>query len=222
MNVLVIAPHMDDEVLGMGGTIAKHVQRGDEVTVCVVTNRAYEHRYDDVAIQREQEAAQRAQAVLGYHALRFLGLPDEQLDRALIDVIVPLERLYAQVKPDAVYTCHRGDLHQDHRAAFEATMVVCRALNRHRPQRLLCYEVPSATDQAAPFSERQFIPTVYELMAPEQLEKKVAAMRCYQREVRSFPHPRSPEGIVTYARRRGIEVGGEAAEAFMAVREIRA
>ena len=38
MKVLVIAPHMDDEVLGCGGTIIRHVDSGDQVTVCIVAN----------------------------------------------------------------------------------------------------------------------------------------------------------------------------------------
>ncbi len=222
MKVLVVAPHMDDEVLGMGGTIAKRVERGDQVCVCVVANRAYGHRYLDFAIHEEQEAARRAQQILGYQELRLLNLPDEQLDGKLIDVIVPLETVYVELRPDVVYTCHGGDINQDHRAIFQAMIVVCRPATSHRPNRLLCYEVPSSTDQAPPFREWQFMPNLYEHLSPAWLEKKVRAMQCYGRELRPFPHPRSTEGIVTYARHRGMEAGAEAAEAFVVVRDIRA
>lgn len=222
MKVLVIAPHMDDEVLGVGGTIAKHVERGDQVCVGVVANRAYGHRYEETAIEREQDAARRAQQLLGYQELRFLNLPDEQLDRALIDLIVPLERLYAEVRPEIVYTCHRGDSHQDHRAVCEASVVVCRAIAPYRPAQLVCYEVSSSTDQGAVGWGWQFVPNRYEALPASCVDKKLHALQCYERESRPFPHPRSLEGVRVALRKRGVEVGCEAAEAFMVMREIRA
>ncbi len=47
----MISAHMDDEVLGMGGTIAKHLEAGDAVTVCIVCKRAYEHKFDDALVK---------------------------------------------------------------------------------------------------------------------------------------------------------------------------
>src|SRR5207249_5374519 len=87
MRVMVIAPHMDDEVLGVGGTIARHVDQGDALTVCIVANRAYDHAYKADDIQNEMAATRLAQDILGYPGLSFLNLPDEQLDRSLRDVI---------------------------------------------------------------------------------------------------------------------------------------
>lgn len=220
MKVLVVAPHMDDEVLGAGGTIARHVARGDFVSVVIMANRAYDHQYIPSEIEREQEATRRAQKILGYNELRFLQLPDEQLDKGLIDLLLPLEKVYAEVKPDVVYTCHRGDAHQDHQAVFKATLVTCRPLNHHRPQRILCYEVPSSTDQVAPFPELQFAPNHYVALEESFLQQKMEALRCYERESRPFPHPRSIEGVMACARKRGTEVNTEAAEAFFIVREI--
>lgn len=220
MRVLVIAPHMDDEVLGVGGTIAKHVEERDFVAVCFVANRAYGHEYDASTIEREQNAARQAQRILGYHESRFLNLPDEQLDRGTIDIIVPLERACDELRPEIVYTCHRGDPHQDHQAVFKASMVLFRAISSHGPRRLLCYEVPSSTDQAAPFAELQFMPTTHVYIPPHRLQKKLDALQCYERESRAYPHPRSCDGVLAYARKRGIEVGLEAAEAFMVLRDV--
>ncbi|MBI1952763.1 MAG: PIG-L family deacetylase [Candidatus Omnitrophica bacterium] len=220
MKVLVIAPHMDDEVLGAGGTIAKHVSAGDSVAVCIAANRAYGHQYLSSDIEGEERSARQAQGILGYQELKFLRLPDEQLDRALIDLIVPLEKVVAEVKPDIVYTCHRGDVNQDHQAVFRATLVACRPLNHHRARRLLCYEVPSSTGQSAPFPDLQFAPNHYVELPENLIKRKVEALRCYGRESKTFPHPRSPEGILAYARMRGTEVNCEAAEAFWIVRDL--
>ena len=93
MKILVIAPHMDDQTLGCGGTIVRHVQAEHYVTICIVTNRAYDHKYKPKLIDREKASCQKAQEILAYQDLIFLDLPDEQLDRAQIDIITPLERI---------------------------------------------------------------------------------------------------------------------------------
>jgi LmbE family N-acetylglucosaminyl deacetylase len=217
MKVLVIAAHMDDEVLGAGATISKHVAAGDEVTVCVVAMRAYDHRFDPAVQKEEQAAARRAAEILG-HRLEFFELRDELLDERLLDIIVPLEECVMRVRPDIVYTHHRGDSNQDHRAVFQATLVACRPIASHKIQRLLCYEVPSSTDIAPPVPEFAFQPN-YWVDVAAHLEKKVEAMRAYVREMKQFPHPRSAKGIEVLAQKRGMEVGMMAAEAFMSMRD---
>lgn len=219
MKVFVIAPHMDDEVLGVGGTICRHIEMGDEVFVCIVANRAYGHKYDDVAIAEEKSNAKDAKRVLGYKEVRFLDLPDERLDGVLQDIIIPLEDAYNDVAPDVAYVCHRGDNNQDHRAVFQAAMVACRPHGAGNLKALYSYEVPSSTDQAPPVPEQAFIPNRY-VDISSYLSRKVEALRCYERELRPFPHPRSEEGVVTYAKKRGSEVGMMAAESFLILREL--
>lgn len=218
MNVLVIAPHMDDEVLGCGGTIVRHTRNGDHVTVCVVANRAYDHAYDPARIDREKQACRSAQAVLGYQGLTFLDLPDERLDTCQIDIIVPLEEMLKGVQPEIVYLPHRGDLNQDHRAVFEATRVACRPFARHRIRTLRIFEVPSSTDQVAMVDEWPFCPAFY-VNITETLDKKIEAMACYEVENRPFPNPRSLEGLSVHAKKRGMEIGMNGAEAFMILRD---
>lgn len=220
MRVLVIAPHMDDEVLGCGGTIARHVEEGSRVAVVIVANRAYGHRYRPSWIRQEESCARRAQKVLGYQQLTFLRLPDEKLDQGLLRVLSPLEKSVRGIRPDWVYLPHRGDLSQDHQAVYSAGIIACRPLASRRPERVACYEVPSSTDQSPPFPENLFAPNWYFRLSARQLKKKAEALSCYKRELRLFPHPRSAEGIRILAARRGSEVGLESAEAFMLVREI--
>lgn len=218
MRVLVIAAHMDDEILGMGGTIAKHVAAGDEVTVCIACKRAYYHQFDPAVVEEEKAAAQRAAVVLGYQDIRFLGLRDELLDERLLDVIVPLEECVLKLRPDIVYIHHRGDSNQDHRAVFQASMIACRTISQHKVPRMLAYEVPSSTEQAPPFPEYGFQPNYY-VDISQFLERKIEAMKAYARELRQFPHPRSAKGIEVLAQKRGMEIGFQAAEAFVVVRD---
>ncbi|MBU4449517.1 MAG: PIG-L family deacetylase [Proteobacteria bacterium] len=218
VKVLVIAPHMDDEVLGCGGAVVRHLQAGDAVAVCVVANRAYGHRYDAALIEREKDACRTAKELLGYHDLFFLDLPDEQLDHSQIKLIVPLEEVVARVQPAIAYLPHQGDLNQDHRAVFHAALVAC------RPQGSLVkiirvYEVPSSTDQVPAQGAWPFLPNYY-VDISGVLDLKIKALSCYEAESRPFPHPRSREGLVVLGSKRGMEVGLEAAEAFMVLREV--
>ena len=222
MKVLVIAPHMDDETLGAGGAIARHVERGDRVWVVIAANRAYNHRYDPASIRQEEACARRAQKVLGYQELAFLRLPDEKLDQGLLNLIVPLEKAVWKAKPDLVYLPYRSDLNQDHRAVYEAGVIACRPLAAVRPNRLVCYEVLSSTDQRPALNGDPFAPNWYLPLSGAQLKKKTEALKCYKRELREFPHPRSLKGVELLAAKRGTEVGAPAAEAFLIIREISA
>ncbi len=214
MRVLVIAPHMDDEVLGVGATMARRVAEGDEVHVCCVAHRVYDHRFDEARNRVEMECGRQAQAVLGYKELHFLNLPDERLDVCLQDVIIPLERCVREAQPEVVYVCHRGDNNQDHRAVFAAAMVALRPAANSQLRAVLCYETPSSTDQAPPVPETAFLPNCY-VNVSAYLDLKLEALRRYQAEKRDFPHPRSEVAIRLLAGRRGIEGGFEAAEAFV-------
>ena len=218
MKVLVIAPHMDDEVLGCGGTIIRHVDSGDHVTVCIVANRAYNHKYDQNLIEQEKGCCKKAKEILSYQDLIFLDLYDEKLDQSQIDIIIPLEEVVTKCKPEVVYAPHRGDLNQDHRAVFEAARVVCRPNAGHRVPTLRAFEVTSSTDQVPEALEWPFLPNYY-VNVKSTLGKKVEAMACYSKESKPFPHPRSAEGLRVYAQKRGMEVGIEAAEAFVVLRD---
>lgn len=218
LRVAVIAPHMDDEVLGVGGTIARHVAQGDHVSVCIVANRAYNHVYDPVRIEQQKEAARRAQVILGYHELFFLDLDDEQLDHKIIDVVVPLEAFIRSCNPEIVYVNHRGDSNQDHKAVFQASVIACRTFANPGIKKVLCYEVLSSTEQAPAFGEYAFVPNCY-CSVESCIDKKVSALKCYDDELRVFPHPRSEQGIKILAQKRGMEIGAIYAESFMVVRE---
>jgi N-acetylglucosamine malate deacetylase 1 len=220
-RVLVIGAHPDDEVLGAGGTIARHVQEGDEVCVLILTDGVTSH-HNETALQKA--AARSACRALGTTDVRFVDLPDQRLDGLpLLEVIRPISAVIKDLRPDVVYTHHRGDANQDHRTAFAATLVATRPFGDNPVQRLLCYEVASSTEWGPPFAEWAFLPTVY-VDISQTLETKIRAFEAYRdtfvSEVRVFPHPRSPEGVRVYALHHGIAAGMRAAEAFVLVREL--
>lgn len=215
-RVLVFAPHMDDEVLGCGGTIVRHVNCGDEVSVCIVTDRAYNHEYIPELIERERKACTAAKQVLGYNSLFFLGFPDEKLDQGQIDIIISLENVLKEIKPNIVYLPSGFDPNQDHRAVNKAVRVACRPYVEFKVDELRIYETPSSTDQ--PWSEVGcFQPNMY-VEIESVLDRKLEAMKCYEAESRDFPHPRSELALKLYSQKRGTEIGYRAAECFEVVR----
>lgn len=203
--VLIIAPHPDDEVLGCGGSIRRHVMRGDVVHAHIVANRVIAHREDPGYNAETRGAVEKARVILGVKTAKFGGLRDEQLDRLLIDVIIPIEETVRELAPDIVYVPWGGDSDQDHRAVSAACRVATRGIAR-----VLAYEVPGAS--------KGFDPTWYVELDEASLEAKIAAFREYSGEGRPYPHPRSEEGLRILARYRGMESGFRAAEGFILLR----
>jgi LmbE family N-acetylglucosaminyl deacetylase len=219
MKVLVIAPHPDDEVLGCGGTIARYTSVREEVCLCVVT-RAYPPEWPEDEIPRRKQEVLTANRILGIRKTDFLDFPAVKLDtisqKELADSI---SRVIDEIKPEVVYLPHRGDVNKDHRLVFEAAMVATRPKSAPSIKKVLCYEVLSETDWAAPFADSVFLPNVF-VDISGTLETKLKAMSEYKLELKEFPHPRSLETITALAKMRGATTGVEAAEAFMLIREV--
>jgi len=218
MKVLVIAPHMDDEALGCGGTIARHVANGDNVYVLFIAHRIYAHKFYKAKNETEKKHARKAKTVLGYREATFLDLNDERLDLSVQEIIIRIEEHISIIKPEVVYCPFRGDNHQDHRAVFDAVRVALRPQNTDYLAKLLMYEVPSSTEQSPSLIENAFLPNYYTNIA-SFIAKKIKAIGCYETEKRQYPHPRSREAIDILARKRGIEAGFIHAEAFMVLRD---
>jgi len=220
VKVLCVAAHPDDEVLGCGGTLARHAAAGDEVHVCLVaeglTSRPSGGNAGDLADLAA--AARRADALLGVRETVLLGLPDNRLDElARLDVIQRIERVLASVQPEVVYTHAACDLNLDHQIVHEAVLTACRPIPDQRVKRILCFEVPSSTEWRGAGSGPAFVPNWF-VDITATLAAKRAALGEYAGEMRPWPHARSIEACEHLAGWRGASVGVAAAEAFMLAR----
>ncbi len=219
MNVLIVAPHSDDEVLGCGGVMARHAAGGDDVHVLVVT-RGTPEMYPPEQEEQTRQELHAAHAILGVSSVHFLDFLAPKLDiipgHQLADAI---GRIIRSLYPSIIYLPHRGDIHSDHRAVYQATLVAARPINDCPVRKLLCYETLSETEWAAPFGDDAFIPTVF-VDITDYLDQKLKAMTCYHSELKQPPHPRSLQAIEVLAKMRGATVSLPAVEAFMLVREI--
>ena len=218
MKVLVIAPHPDDEVIGVGGTIAKKVADGHNVFVCVVT-KGCEPLFSSEAVEQTRSECRNADALLGVKETIFLDFPAAMLETVprykLNDALVSVIR---KINPDEVYIPHRGDMQLDHKLIVDSAMVALRPKYDHVVNRIYAYETLSETGWDIPNTVNEFIPTVYENIS-KTLEKKLHAMSIFQSQLSDFPSARSLGAIEALAKYRGATVNVTAAEAFMLIRE---
>ena len=213
-KVLVIAAHPDDEVLGVGGTVARHVDAGDEVTLLVAVAGGLLHDRDGSG--RARREARAAAAELGVADLRLLDLPDQRLDTlCLVDIVTPLEEAVASLRPEIVYLQWGGDINKDHKLLFEAALVALRPMERSIRE-ILAFDTVSSTEWGYP---RNFVPDTW-IDVSAQVERKMAALACYASEMRAFPHPRSAESIRAKMTATGAQACLPAAEAFMTIRRV--
>lgn len=226
VKVLVIVAHPDDEVLGCGGTIARLVREGHDVYIAILgeglTSRFEEREKANQALLEALHTCGRQVAgLLGAKNLFMYSLPDNRFDTVpLLDVIKIIEGMVEKLEPQVIYTHHPGDLNIDHQVTFRAVLTATRPTPGCPVREIYAFEVPSSTEWAFQRISPIFRPNVF-MDISTTLEAKIQAMQTYTSEVRSSPHPRSPEALRAIARRWGSVVGCEYAEAFELIRSIR-
>lgn len=220
-TILVVAAHADDEALGCGGTIARHVAEGDIVHAVFLADGVSSRpgaKTDDLS--HRLAATEQARQILGIVTNTFLGLPDNRLDGLpLIEVIQPLEHVIRQINPQVIYTHHYGDLNVDHRIAHQAVMTACRPTPECKVREIYAFEVMSSTEWNTPV-HRPFTPN-YFVDISNYIATKLSALAAYGQEMRKSPHSRSIDNLHYLALMRGNTIGVTAAEAFMTIRSVR-
>ncbi len=228
MNVLVFAPHPDDEILGCGGTIARYIAEGHNVYVCIVTSGfppLYEKDY-----QKAQENGWphvqypdiiKAHKLLGVKETFFLQFPTVQLETVpRYELNGKINDIVQRIAPDVVFIPHFGDMQRDHALVSEAVMVAVRPKYKNTVRYVYSYETLSETEWNVPHISNAFIPNIYIDIA-DFLKKKLEAIACFTTQIGEFPNPRSIEAVEALARLRGTTMMSEAAEAFSLIREYR-
>lgn len=212
LNILVIAAHPDDEVLGMGATIRKLSRKNNKIHLCVVSEGASAQYNDNKMIEIRKQSCIKAGKLLGISTFNFLEFPDMKLDSIPhLNINIKIEKIIQKHKPQIVYTTPFNDLNKDHKIVFESTLVATRPLSSNVKQ-VLCYELPGLV-------KTPFQPTVYENIKKE-ISFKIKAFKMYKSEITKFPHSRSVEAIENLAIQRGVESGLQRAESFQLIKSI--
>ena len=220
-TVLVVAAHADDEVLGCGGTIARHVEEGDTVHIVLMADGVYSRKESsETDFARRIMASKRAQSILGVSFSQSLELPDNKMDSVpLLEIVQTLEPILAEIQPSVIYTHHHGDLNIDHRLTHDAVMTVCRPVPNLSVREIYGFEVLSSTEWATK-QNSPFLPD-YFVDITRQLQTKLDALEAYAEEMRKPPHSRSIAHAEALAHHRGYSIGVDAAESFEVYRIIR-
>jgi len=218
-KILVVAPHPDDETLGVGGTIAKYIENGDKVSILTVSGHL-PPLYGEGAFEETLDEAREAYKILGVTDSVFLKIPAtligeqpvSEFNKKINDVVV-------QVEPDVVFTPY-PDRHVDHRLVFDSVLVATRPVNHGiNIEMVAAYETLSETHWNAPHIEPNFTPN-WVVDITQQMGKKEAALSCYASQIPPFPGARSIDAMKALAAFRGTQVGVAYGEGFHIIRKM--
>ena len=228
MNILVVCAHPDDETIGMGGTLKK-LSKDHNVSVLFVsegitarrksgyvTIPQYDVSHDEMKkmqneIDVRKKHAKKALSHLGVKKMRFLDLPNQELDQIpLLKITKEIEYEISKSKANVIFTHHFNDLNLDHRIVYDATITAARPIPNSTISSIISFEIPASTDWKKPY---QFNPNFY-INITSELKSKVKALEAYHYEIRKPPHPRSKLMTEAIAQRWGSLSGYNAAEAF--------
>ena len=235
MNILVLAAHPDDEVLGMGGTIKKFTKKGFNVKIVIFatgisarrsSNYKNTENYDvddntilkmNKQIEKLKIDARSASKVLGVSDIEFLDFPDNEMDLiSNLEITKSIEKIIKKFKPDQVFTHSGFDVNVDHRMLYHATLAATRPKSKSKIKRVYSFEVPSSTEWYFP---SQFSPNFF-VNIDNEIKSKINALKKYKTELNKFPHPRSIMALDAIAKKWGSVSGYNNAEAFTLIREL--
>lgn len=218
-KILVFAPHPDDELLGVGGTLIKNIREGNQVYVCIVT-KGCPPLFTKEMVAKNTEDAISCHKAIGITQTFFLDFPAvnlENVDRSELNS--KIMSVVSEVHPDEVYLPHYGDMQKDHVVVTEACMVALRPKYFPQVKKILGYETMSETDWNVPNVQNAFIPNVF-VDISDVLDDKLKALSYYTLQISDFPDARSLGAIEALAKYRGALMHWPAAEAFMLIREL--
>jgi len=221
-NVLIVAPHADDEILGCGGIISRYSKNGDNVYIVIVTNANIGapdlFSIDD--INRVRNEAIEAHQLLKVTRTFFLEFPAPRLETyPSYEISNALAKIIYENSIDTMFIPHKGDIHRDHTVVYYSCLVAARPINNCPVKKILSYETLSETEWSSPDAGNVFIPNVF-IDITQFLSDKLRAMSCFSSQVKDAPHPRSLDIIENLAKSRGSTINCGYAEAFMLIRSI--
>ena len=236
MNILILAAHPDDEVLGMGGTIKKFTKQKHNVKIVlfatgIISRRATnyknstQYKVDKKTNKKMKEQADMlrkeakdAARILGVTDIEFLDFPDNEMDLVSnLQITKEIERIIQKFRPEQVFTHSMFDVNVDHRSLYLATLTATRPKKGTKIKKVYAFEIPSSTEWYFP---TQFSPNTFVDISKE-IKAKIQAIKKYKNELYAFPHPRSIDAISSISKKWGSVSGFNNAEAFYLIRELK-
>ena len=216
-NILVVASHPDDEVLGCGGTIYNLKKKGAKISVLFLSDGESSRKHPKInklILERKKQATEAAR-ILGVQKIFFGNFPDNSMDSVpLLKIIQFIEKHIKKIKPDTIFTHFESDLNVDHQITSKAVITACRPIKNQTVKSILFFEILSSSEWNISIKNKSFKPN-YFVDISKSIKFKLKALKQYKREMRTWPHPRSIEGVKLLSKTRGSSVGLSNAEAFI-------
>ncbi|URN96109.1 MAG: PIG-L family deacetylase [Candidatus Pristimantibacillus lignocellulolyticus] len=216
-KVIIMTPHPDDETLGCGGTLLRHLQQNDKVYWVIVTEMK-----DSFSQEKRSKRNTEIECVADqyqFEKIFNLGFEAAALDRVPdSDLIMKISKVFQEIQPNIVYVPYPNDIHSDHKAVFDASVACTKWFRYPSIDKVLVYETLSETDFTINPDGNGFRPNIFVNIEP-YIDQKIDIMKIYESEISEFPFPRSEKAIRSLAYIRGAASGFEAAEAFMLLKE---
>lgn len=210
MIVAVLSPHADDETLGMGGTVAKHVLAGDEVYVLLVAKHSDKNRHKEFHDAVEALGATSVEITEPEYR-------DGTLDQNVRELAATIDDLMRNLKPDRLYIPYPSQ-HQDHRAVYEVGVITSRIslnANHWHIKDLLVYTEPVSEIEMYDTGLR---PNLFVDISGDPLDMKLKAIAAHGSQNLPPPNPSNADFLKAEAIAAGGAVGMLAAERFCVLR----
>lgn len=219
-KVIVISAHPDDEVIGAGGALLKHIANGDEVYWLITTNVFESYGFSNERVESRKMEIEKVGEMVGITKIFKLPYPTMHLSSSsLIKMVPEISAIFSEVQPEIIYCLNRSDAHSDHRITFDAVMACTKSFRYPFIKQVLMYECISETEFAPMLTEKVFMPNYY-IDISDFFQRKIELMKIYESEIGEHPFPRSMRNIEALATFRGASVGVEYAEAFQLLKYI--
>ncbi|MCF8317577.1 MAG: PIG-L family deacetylase [Haliscomenobacter sp.] len=219
-KVVVISAHPDDETLGVGGTLLKHKEAGDQLCWIIVTGISESAGFTKARVESRSLEIDKVSSKYGFIKTFKLDYSTMSLSSKDLTTLIPnISKIFNEIKPEIVYTMNRSDAHSDHRVIFNAVISCTKSFRYPYIKQVLMYECLSETEFAAALPENVFIPNYY-VDISLFIEQKLNIMEIFESELGAHPFPRSLENIRALAHYRGATVGVQFAEAFQLLKFI--
>lgn len=217
-NILIIAPHPDDESICCGGLIMLAKKEKASVHVLFMAI-GYSRQFltgKTNATERIAELKKAAKYGNFTHELAFKGKAFMRMDAMpQKELIENIENTTQKYKPDIICIPSRESFDQDHRAVAEACITSFRPLPkslRHQAKMILETEEPYSWGKKI-----SFVPNFY-FDISDIFDEKITLLKCHASQLRTDPFPRSPENLRRLAGLRGSEISTTYAEAYSVLR----
>jgi LmbE family N-acetylglucosaminyl deacetylase len=207
VNVLVIAPHPDDEAIGCGGAACLHTARGDRVAAVFLTSGelGLKHLPCKDAWRTREAEAEAAAAVLGLSGVSFLRQPDWGVGDRIPEAAAALRPVLLREAPELVYVPHPDDGHPDHVAALPVLRgALAQVADAGPSPAILTYEVWT------PLGAFDHVEDVTPVM-----RQKLRAVRCHASQMKEFRYDLAIRGLNRY--RGALAARCRYAEVFQSV-----